>query len=49
MPKPLYEGYSDRAVIRHNGRTYYKDRTITSNEKSALKRVLLAYEALGGK
>ncbi|MEH0156428.1 hypothetical protein V6R21_19930 [Limibacter armeniacum] len=35
--------------IRYNGRQYYRDRVITSAEKTAIKNVLIAYEALGGK
>ena len=34
--------------IRHNGKDYYKDRTITSKEKLALRNVIDAFEALGG-
>lgn len=37
-----------RAVIRYEGKQYYKDRTIGPNEKQKLRRVLAAYEALGG-
>ncbi|MBE0570368.1 MAG: hypothetical protein IH618_02395 [Ignavibacteriaceae bacterium] len=40
---------SKTAKIRFNGSQYYDDRVITSTEKKALKNVLLAYEALGGK
>lgn len=39
---------SKSVKIRHNGSKYYKDRTISSREKTALKNVLDAYEALGG-
>lgn len=39
---------SKSAKIRHNGKDYYKDRTISSSEKRAIKKVLDAYEALGG-
>jgi hypothetical protein len=35
-----------KAVIRCQGDQYYKDRTITSTEKKALKSVLIGYEAL---
>jgi len=35
--------------LRHNGSQYYKDRIITEKEKQALRNVLDAYEALGGK
>jgi len=35
--------------IRYVGKQYYKDRTITSSQKRALRNVLDAYEALGGK
>lgn len=34
--------------IRFNGRDYYKDRSITQQQKAALRNVLDAYEALGG-
>jgi len=34
--------------IRFSGSQYYKDRTISSKEKLALRNVLDAYEALGG-
>lgn len=34
--------------IRFNGKQYYKDKTITSKQKLALRNVLDAYEALGG-
>jgi len=40
---------SKSSKIRFNGSQYYDDRVITSTEKKALKNVLLAYEALGGK
>lgn len=40
---------SKTAKIRFNGSQYYDDRVITSAQKIALKNVLLAYEALGGK
>lgn len=40
---------SKSAKLRHNGKDYYKDRTITYKEKVALKNILNAYEALGGK
>lgn len=39
---------SKSVKIRHNGRQYYKDRTITSKEKQGLQNILNAYEALGG-
>ena len=35
--------------IRYVGKQYHKDRTITSAQKKALRNVLDAYEALGGK
>ena len=35
--------------IRYVGKQYHKDRTITSTQKQALRNVLDAYEALGGK
>jgi hypothetical protein len=34
--------------IRFNGKDYYKDKTITVQQKAALRNVLDAYEALGG-
>jgi len=34
--------------IRFNGKDYYKDKTITAQQKIALQNVLDAYEALGG-
>ena len=34
--------------IRFNGKDYYKDKTITAQQKIALQNVLNAYEALGG-
>ena len=34
--------------IRFNGKDYYKDKTITEQQKTALRNVLDAYEALGG-
>ena len=34
--------------IRFNGKDYYKDKTITAQQKKALQNVLDAYEALGG-
>ena len=34
--------------IRFSGKDYHKDKTITQQQKSALKNVLDAYEALGG-
>lgn len=39
---------SKSAKIRYNGKDYYKDRTITSSEKRAIRNVFDAYEALGG-
>lgn len=39
---------SDKAVVRYEGKQYYKDRTITSAEKKALQNVLDAFKALGG-
>lgn len=38
-----------KAIIRSEGKTYRKDRTITAIEKQALRRVLTAYEAMGGR
>jgi hypothetical protein len=40
---------SKNAKIRYEGRQYRKDRTITQNEKQAIKNVLFAFNALGGK
>jgi hypothetical protein len=40
---------SKNAKVRYVGRQYHKDRTITASEKTAMKNVLDAYEALGGK
>lgn len=40
---------SKDATLRYNGRQYYKDVKITAQQKAAFKRVLLAYEAMGGK
>jgi hypothetical protein len=34
--------------IRFSGKDYYKDKTITNQQKLALKNILDAYEALGG-
>lgn len=34
--------------IRFEGKKYYKDRTVSSKEKLALRNVIEAYEALGG-
>ena len=52
-------GYSENQIIkavangkdvkiRFNGKDYYKDKTITQQQKAALRNVLDAYEALGG-
>jgi DNA-directed RNA polymerase subunit RPC12/RpoP len=40
---------SKNAKIRHEGKTYQKDRIISNSEKVALRNVLNAYQALGGK
>ncbi|GGH20380.1 hypothetical protein FAZ19_09915 [Sphingobacterium alkalisoli] len=40
---------SKSAKIRHNGKQYYEDRTITQKEKQSLQNILDAYEVLGGK
>lgn len=37
---------SKKTIIRHEGNTYYDDRTITKKEKAALQNVLDAYDAL---
>ena len=39
---------SKNATIRHNGRQYSKDRTISTAEKKALNDLLDSFEALGG-
>ncbi|WP_286859412.1 MULTISPECIES: hypothetical protein [Sphingobacterium] len=39
---------SKNVKIRHEGKQYYKDRTITQREKQALQNILTAHEALGG-
>lgn len=39
---------SQKVTLRHNGKQYYKDRTISAKEKQGLQNVLDAYEALGG-
>jgi hypothetical protein len=39
---------SDHAVIRYQGRQYYRDRTISAGEKRAIRHVLDAYQVLGG-
>lgn len=39
---------SKSVKIRYNGQQYYKDRQLSSREKTALKNVLDAFEALGG-
>lgn len=41
--------YSKDAKIRYEGPKYRHDRTITAKEKSAIKNVLAAFEAMGGK
>ncbi len=40
--------YGKDVKIRFNGKDYYKDKTITEQQKTALRNVLDAYEALGG-
>lgn len=40
---------SKKATIRLTGDQFYRDRDITAQEKQAIKNVLEAYEALGGK
>ena len=40
---------SKKATIRLTGDQFYRDRDITVKEKQAIKNVLEAYEALGGK
>ena len=37
---------SKSAIIRSNGRQYYKDQTITSQQKQAIKDVLVEFDAL---
>jgi hypothetical protein len=39
---------SKKTVLRYEGRQYYRDRVVTSDEKTALRNVLDAYVALGG-
>ena len=39
---------SDEAMIRYNGRSTFTDKGITAEEKAALKKVINAYNALGG-
>lgn len=39
---------SKTVKLRHNGKQYYKDRTISEKEKQGLRNMLDAYEALGG-
>lgn len=39
---------SKSVKLRHNGKQYYKDRTISEKEKQGLQNILDAYEALGG-
>ena len=38
---------SQTAKIRHNGRKYYKDRTITNREKQSIKDVMTVYKLEG--
>ncbi|MFD2328960.1 hypothetical protein ACFSR7_06830 [Cohnella sp. GCM10020058] len=40
---------SSKTIVRHEGKRTYIDRVITANEKAALRHVLDAYEAVGGK
>ena len=39
---------SKTTLFRYNGKIYKKDRTVTQTEKTAMKNVLAAYQALGG-
>lgn len=39
---------SDKTMMRYNGRQYYSDRDVSTEEKKALKNILLAYESMGG-
>ena len=39
---------SKKTVMRLEGRQYYKDVTITANQKTALKNILTVYQGLGG-
>lgn len=39
---------SEKTMMRYNGRQYYADREVSSQEKQALKNIILAYEAMGG-
>lgn len=54
LDSKLYEIVKDvitskTVKLRHNGKQYYRDRTITSTEKQGLRNILDAYEALGGR
>lgn len=40
---------SQSTTMRYNGQSYYDEREITAQEKSAIKNVLAVYEALGGR
>ena len=39
---------SDKTMMRYNGRQYYSDREVSTEEKKALKNILFAYESMGG-
>lgn len=39
---------SKKAVIRFQGKQYYKDHTISQSEKNALKEILAAWKQMGG-
>ncbi len=39
---------SKETMMRYNGRQYYSDREVSSAEKRALKKIILAYESMGG-
>ena len=39
---------SKNVKLRHNGKQYYNDRSISEKEKQGLQNILDAYEALGG-
>lgn len=38
-----------KVIVRYNGRDYYKDKTLSAKQITAVKEVLTAFEALGGK
>ena len=40
---------SKRTILRYEGNQYYKDRDVSQQEKQAVREILIAYEAMGGK